>query len=116
MQARRTRFIVALLSIGVMQASAQAACTDTANPSIARQHCRHMPCPHRSCCSPNVSVQAGMPESLPIWERPWTASFMASLPARAEILERSAILVPADAGLGERLPEDLLFRTHVLRI
>ena len=116
MTGRRSRVIVALLSIGFVQASALAVCTSTADLNAAQPPCHHMPWPHSSCCATQAAVQAAMPESLPRWERTLAASHMLALPASAQTLEGALGVEPADSGPAVWVGPDQFLRIHVLRI
>src|SRR6516165_1741989 len=106
MQGRPTKFVVALLSIGLI--GALAPCTRTQDLNVARQEGHHVPCPRHSCCAPAMVVQAVMPESMMRWERPWLAdSFTADLSMSSPSLQRSIQIVAEDSGFESSPPHDL---------
>jgi hypothetical protein len=114
MHAWHSRWAMALLSISLTQAGLLAACASTENVNAAHQ----MPCcPRHSCCSPNVVVQAVIPQLPTRGERPWVAD------SHSADVTTSPLSVPFPVGIGMRVPnavpwlsEDLFVRFHVFLI
>ena len=115
-----TRIAVAVLSLGLVQASLIACCEPLEDLNAEARHCHSSPCPSHACCSHTIEIQAIAPQ---VWTTSDRTQAHASVDANFPLSSRTdqSLLRTGSAPLKHvwAVPwptGDLLARIHVLLI